>query len=294
MDESDYYFDWGSTKKNFSLVKNIKNVCKNPYLIFLKIIFKRFPMVVMFLDSTKVRVQNLYDLVFLCTDNAWQFCEIKDDILFINYNSKKIAFSDWRKNGDIGKIFGEEIYKSLPVKDNIVVDVGTNIGDSILYFSLRGAQKIIGIEPVKANYDSAKKNIKINNIKNVELILAGCAGKNHKMKIDSNKISNGPLTANPDGTEILFISLEELCKNHNIISGILKLDCEGYEHEIITSTNKEILSKFRYIYAELHFKSKKRVNEIKNHLEKNGFVVSLLGKLGNTDMPQYLEAKQIS
>ena len=52
-------------------------------------------------------------------------------------------------------------------KPIIFWDVGANIGDSSIYFALKGAKKVIALEPLPANYEMAVKNIELNNFKNI-------------------------------------------------------------------------------------------------------------------------------
>ena len=57
-------------------------------------------------------------------------------------NNQPITIYGWHK-GAIREIFYSNCYSEIPVKNNIIVDVGANIGDSALYFALKGADKII-------------------------------------------------------------------------------------------------------------------------------------------------------
>jgi hypothetical protein len=59
-------------------------------------------------------------------------------------------------NGDCMSIFKENLYQSLPIKGNVIIDIGANIADSSIYFA-RGKRKVIGLEPFPNTYDIAKK-----------------------------------------------------------------------------------------------------------------------------------------
>ena len=72
-----------------------------------------------------------------------------------------------KTNGDIHTVFFNNEYADLDIKDKIVIDVGANIGDSSIYFALRGAKKVIAIEPFPENFDLAKiskKNLRIYEV----------------------------------------------------------------------------------------------------------------------------------
>jgi predicted RNA methylase len=50
-----------------------------------------------------------------------------------------------------------DFYRFLRVEGKIVIDIGVNIADSSIYFALKGADKVIAIEPFPRNYETAKK-----------------------------------------------------------------------------------------------------------------------------------------
>jgi FkbM family methyltransferase len=52
---------------------------------------------------------------------------------------------------------------------------------------LRGAEKVIGIEPLPRNYQIAQKNIELNKLSNtITLHLAGCTARPSKIIVDDN------------------------------------------------------------------------------------------------------------
>jgi len=64
-------------------------------------------------------------------------------------------------------VFDYGMYKSLSVKDRVVVDVGAFVGDSAIYFALKGARKVIVIEPHPGAYKEMLDNIRLNNLENI-------------------------------------------------------------------------------------------------------------------------------
>jgi hypothetical protein len=65
------------------------------------------------------------------------------------------------------EIFDYGEYKLLGVKDRVVVDVGAFVGDSPIYFALKGARKVIAIEPHPEAYVEMLENTKLNNLENI-------------------------------------------------------------------------------------------------------------------------------
>ncbi|MFP3167289.1 MAG: FkbM family methyltransferase [Candidatus Nanopusillus sp.] len=78
----------------------------------------------------------------------------------------------WEKNGikfkhlygTILQIFEREDHKFLNVKDKNVLDIGAFVGDSAIYFILKGAKKVYSIKPHPESYKEMLENIKLNNM----------------------------------------------------------------------------------------------------------------------------------
>jgi FkbM family methyltransferase len=182
---------------------------------------------------------------------------------------------DGINNGDIFGIFVDQEYSKLDVSGKTVIDIGANIGDTAIYFVLRGASRIIAIEPYPRNCETATKNISENNFSDkIDLVLAGCAGRPTTINIDENYHSNpvSQLTESIQGIKVPLLTLEQILSNNDVKSGaVLKMDCEGYEYDIILTTPKETLQKFEQIQIEYHFGYK----DLKQKLEDVGFDVEI-------------------
>jgi FkbM family methyltransferase len=180
-------------------------------------------------------------------------------------------------NGDIKDIFVDNIYQYLPVKNKIVIDIGANIADSSIYFALRGASKIIGLEPFPKNYELAQKNINLNNFSNkINLFLAGCSGNKDEITIDPDYNSgiNSILKDFKLGIKVPILTLGDILNENKLMSDgsiILKMDCEGCEYEAILSAEKNTLQKFSHVMIEYHYGYK----DLKKKLERSGFRVSV-------------------
>jgi len=78
----------------------------------------------------------------------------------------------WEKNnirfkhlyGVIYEVFEKEDYKFLNVKNKDILDIGAFVGDSPIYFILKGAKKVYAIEPHPDAYNEILENIKLNNM----------------------------------------------------------------------------------------------------------------------------------
>ena len=64
------------------------------------------------------------------------------------------------------QVFEYDEYNFVNIKNRDVVDVDAFIGDSAIYFALRGARRVIALEPYPCLYRKALVNIRINKVEN--------------------------------------------------------------------------------------------------------------------------------
>lgn len=148
-------------------------------------------------------------------------------------------------------------YEFLPVKDKVVIDIGSNIGDSSIYFATNGASKVIAIEPEYELFQFASKNIMFNGFsERIELINGICSN------VDSP-------TQRVDGPSL--VSLQGIIDKCKTIPSILKVDCEGCEYDVILSASSATLSHFTHIQIEYHY----GYENLKRKLEEEGFRVKV-------------------
>ncbi len=185
------------------------------------------------------------------------------------YNGKSITLED--RAGDIGAVFGREEYGFLEVENKIVVDIGANVGDSPIYFSLKNAKNVIALEPYPYSYNIALKNIKKNNIEDKITLLNAGYGQDGTIKVNSD-FENNPgsnLKSFNDGIDIKILSLKTLLSDYHIDRAVLKMDCEGCEYNLLKEDN-DTLKRFKRIQIEYHYGYEK----LKEKLEDAGFTVT--------------------
>jgi len=167
------------------------------------------------------------------------------------------------------------VYDDLDVSGKTVVDVGAGVGDTAMLFALRGARRIIALEPYPSLYREALINIRANGLEDrVVLLNAGlgpfdgevCAGLNN---------ANGYMVfkqSSECSVKVRMYTFSSLIKEFNIEDGsILKMDCEGCEYEAILRASPEDLRVFSQIIIEYHNGYK----ELGDALEKAGFETSI-------------------
>jgi len=242
---------------------------KNFFSVSIRVIINKYPINAVLKNGTSVTLNGRFEVASIAV--GFDNYTINDEILVIKNKLGTIKLLHGAQNGDPIGVFFEEVYKMFPAKDQTIIDVGANIGDSSIYFALKGAKKIIAIEPFPANYELAKKNIELNNLqKIIDIDLAGCSNKSGFLTVDNKKSGGGAsLTSSITGTKIPLFSLENILKQNNLDSAILKMDCEGCEYDSILKTDNEIMRKFSTIIIEYHYGYQNLVEK----LESCGFQV---------------------
>jgi FkbM family methyltransferase len=213
-------------------------------------------------------------------------------------SGRELKFQDGICNGELVNIFLKDVYRILPIKGKVVIDIGANIGDSSIYFALRGAAKVIAVEPFPHNYEMARKNIVLNNFSDkISLILAGCSPNAGYINIP-NIVKSGIESytyGEPEykpGKKVPSLTLENILKAFNIQDGetILKMDCEGCEYATILSASDALLRKFSHMFIEYH----DGYRDLKERLEKCAFEVSpmkITGEPGGSTALPKVESK---
>jgi FkbM family methyltransferase len=126
----------------------------------------------------------------------------------------------------------------------VVIDVGVNVGTTILKFAKYSqGGKVFGFEPDIEMFARAKKNIALNNYKNISLIDKGLGSKATRVKLykvhENNPgmnrvLDSSNLNDDYDFTEIEVIRLDDFVQDNNIEKiDLIKIDVEGYEFNVI-------------------------------------------------------------
>lgn len=121
--------------------------------------------------------------------------------------------------------------------DDIVIDVGANIGTHTLaYSTLVPKGHVIAFEPNKRNYDLLIKNIEINQRGNVHAFLSGLGntvGLTTVTDYDPAVEGNYGTMKTGTGNNVCFLNkLDNVC-NFNRPVKLIKIDVEGNEHDIL-------------------------------------------------------------
>ncbi len=165
--------------------------------------------------------------------------------------------------GMFKEIFLEQNYLIAPTKEKIkIIDCGSNIGVSILYFKfLAPNAEIISFEPNPHTFAVLKQNIESNGL-SVQLHNAGVAKEVGEMTIytDKDDMSSQSASATKHLTnkqrplEPVQVKMVTLSSFITEPVDVLKLDIEGAEGEVLeelTTTGK--LHLIKKLFIEYHF-----------------------------------------
>jgi len=272
----------------YSMIKlfnNFQRTYKNYLEVISHVIRKRYPINGILKNGKNISLSNYNSTVVVSSLRNYGVFQYESNtdtltIPWLNWmgnNKMQIKLKGAITNGDISNVLIKEDYCALPVKGKVIVDIGANIGDSLIYFALKGANRIIGFEPFPKNFELAKKNIELNNItEKILLVLSGCSDISGHFFVDPGYESDASSKIDrkqPKGLKIPLLTLEQIVNNYIIPeNSILKIDCEGCEYEIILSSTRKTLRKFSNILIEYHFGYK----NLKKKLENSGFYVKIL------------------
>lgn len=145
--------------------------------------------------------------------------------------------------------------------NDIVVDIGAHVGVVSIYLAKKYPFiKIYAYEPIPDNYEHLIVNLRSNGINNVipHNLAITSDGRRFDMIVNFADNSGGATghlrdmkLANHFYYTIESVTLDDVFDTHNIkVCKLLKIDCEGAEHEILRSTN--CLSKVEYLSGEFH------------------------------------------
>ena len=170
-------------------------------------------------------------------------------------------------------------------KDDVVVDIGANIGA----FSVLAAKKanngiIFAYEPDKENYGMLLKNKFLNKVDNIFPFNLAISAKKGSIDFFTTKLnSNAHSVYDSSPSRIIKIksnTLNDIFTTNKIRRiNYLKIDAEGAEYDILLNTPTELIRKIDKIVLEYHdyLDHGHSYIELIRYLEKNRFKVELYG-----------------
>ncbi len=144
-------------------------------------------------------------------------------------------------------------------KDDIIVDIGANIGMFSIHAAQQGAKKIIAIEPNTTNYQLLIRNISQNQFQHIITPIQKAVTDSESDEVfilkEASPMSyvKKEVQEKNDFEKISTISLSEIFDTYDLDRiDVLKIDCEAAEHFFIPDWKEKDLVKIKSIKMELH------------------------------------------
>jgi len=170
------------------------------------------------------------------------------------------------------EIFETKVYdKGIPDRSNLtVLDIGAHVGLFTEYIHPR-ADIVYAIEPYTPLFEQLKERIENLDLDKAVAYNVAIAKETGERILNVNGGDGGSSFKYGGGGDTVTVqaySLSDFMHNNSIKHiDVLKIDCEGSEHEIINSESfKEVADRIDHIVGEVH-----SAVEIENALLKLGF-----------------------
>jgi FkbM family methyltransferase len=185
------------------------------------------------------------------------------------------------------EIFLNKAYENsdVHIKENdIVFDVGGNIGIFSYYAICKNAKEVHTFEPGIKQFESIEKNIinKFDNVYGNNCAVGKEEGSTNLYISDVSSVVNSTTNLSNNFYEVDLVNIEDYADKNKIKKiDFLKIDCEGCEYEVIESLSDNFLkTRINKIVMEYH----KDLNDndttlLIKRLEENGFINTIKGDI---------------
>lgn len=199
----------------------------------------------------------------------------------MKFKGKKFNFyiTDRSDLSIIEEMFVMEEYKIENINPSIIFDIGSNVGLSAIYFSLKYPDsKIYAFEPNKKTFLKMKRNV--DSFDNIEIFNWAVADHDGQVEFFENERSmSSSIIKRSEGQEAVLVDcykLDSIFEKLNINKvDLLKFDVEGFEYNIFNKFTQ--WNKVNYFIGEVHLdlmkedmsQFSKLFNSFKIDLQKN-------------------------
>ena len=179
----------------------------------------------------------------------------------------------------VDEIIRGNAYRKLNIKpDDVIFDIGLNIGMFTILALKKGVKSIYSYEPEVDNFNLAESNIALNHNKNnYKLFKKAVIGnddlkRNFSINVKKNKGAHSLVEKKGrDSVEVGCINFNKIIEKHK--PTVIKMDIEGGEYEIIKNANhfkgvREFILEFHHAHLNDVY-SREKYTEVIAILEKH-------------------------
>jgi FkbM family methyltransferase len=154
-----------------------------------------------------------------------------------------------------------EYFLPPALQPKVILDIGSNIGASILFFHQQFPNaKIYGFEPHPETFRILQMNV--GSIPSVEVFNYALGATDAKISVEFDGADFSRFMAKVEGadwcgpltpTDCQMKHAGELMKNLGVTQAdLIKIDCEGAEYAVLTALPEEMLRECKWIVGEMH------------------------------------------
>jgi len=172
----------------------------------------------------------------------------------------------WRQVYDLNE------YRVNRFGGKVVVDIGAHIGSFSRLANDNGASAVYAFEPDPENYEVLCKNVEGTIISTYNMAVHAASGMLVKSVPSTMPENTGGcnMKLSHDGAQT--ISMDDIIDIAGYVH-IMKMDCEGGEYPGLLKCTK--LHRVDSIVGEYHGHPTETIEDLKNHLNGNGFSVGI-------------------
>lgn len=162
---------------------------------------------------------------------------------------------------------------------NVIIDVGVNIGASLLNFARVSPDAlVIGFEPDIKNLRKAERNLSLNDFSNIKIIGKGLGEMPALVKLFKVNDGNEGMNRILDETrlsvdmdipfdEVEIITLDDFSRQNQIGKiDLIKIDVEGYELRVLKGAERTLMKYSPTLFIELDDENLKEQGDSPEHL----------------------------
>lgn len=161
------------------------------------------------------------------------------------------SFSLFWRNAEPEKHY---VYRLLVKENDVVFDVGANVGLHSYYFSKNYKSiQVFAFEPQPDNISFIKETISRNKLKNIELVDRALGAKEGEIYFDTaSNNSQGFITETETGLKVKVDTLDHFITSRNLFPKLIKVDVEGAESQVLEGFRNSIEKILPILVIELH------------------------------------------
>ena len=167
-------------------------------------------------------------------------------------------------------------------EEHHIIDIGANVGVTALVLSQVPRARLTCYEPDPGNCRFLRENLALNGIDNVAIVQSAVSSVNGSVEFEADEESTGGRvlekgpTAKGARIKVQAVTLEkavEQCGSPAV--GLLKIDCEGGEYNIVEQMTQELADRIQNIALEVHDLDENRnLQRISERLQDLGYQLS--------------------